>query len=263
MKNNKEKLNNIEFKDVWMSKLSPAKKIVRLEKSALILVKALEFQLTKLEEFDQSDLKRNVGFIYFLETVKTIYDNAILTISLGKGKNRKFGFYPVRTIFENTLQLEYYCGQKKEGQDAIAINEVSRIAKRFYDREQKEPNSGNSQYFKDIYDSVVTHDYPTIDKAKTKDLFPNFEKLTTDSRFNIDGNLYFSYRDLAESTHGKLIARVIVNDNEQGEYIRGMMHLIFLLIQVLKIIDAHIGGATAVEITKAINEAEEIGKASM
>jgi hypothetical protein len=258
-----QRLNTDEFNDLWANRLLPEKKIVRLEKSINILLKTLDIQINKLNKFNNLPVEKNVGFIYFFETVKTIQENGSFALSLGKSKNRRFIFYPVRTIFENTLQIEYYCKQKKDGQDKIAISEVARLAKLYYDREMDESNQGMANHYKETYESVVSDDYPPIDKAKIKDDFPNFERLTEDSNFNIDGRLYFAYRNLAESTHGKLIARIISNDDEQGEYIRGLMHLSFLMIQVLKIIDAHIQGATKNEVTNAIERSEDIVKAGI
>ena len=71
---------------------------------------------------------------------------------LGKGKNRRFAFYPARTVMENTFRLEYFTRQKNDVQEEIATKECLRICKRHYDNEKANNEKLATLEFKKYYD---------------------------------------------------------------------------------------------------------------
>ena len=251
-------MSDDEFENYWMNKLPLSQKKARLERALFVFLRVSKVQTKKLNKYNKSHKEKEIRFMYFLPTVEGVWDNVKFTLSLGKSKNRKFAFYPVRTVFENVLQLEHYVGQKIEGQNSIALREITRIAKRFYEREKHD--NGNSDQYKEMYEKVILESHPPIENAPTRDLFPNFEDLSNNSRMNTHGRLYFEYRDLCELTHGKLIAHTIANQDDLSEYVRSLMSMYAMCVNLLKIVDHHIQEVTKDEITEAISIAELIIK---
>lgn len=266
LKNNstEEIVSENDFDNFWHNVLSLQQKKTRVERALGVILLVAEKQLVLLNKYEASSASKEVGFLYFINTVKSIWENVYFALALGKGRNLGFAFYPTRLVMENHLRLEYYCKQGKEGQNDIALRELMRLAKRFYDREKSEGNTGDQ--YKETYKSFAQGGtYPGIDNARAgDDPFPNMRELCQQSHVYATQSdkgmkLYFAYQALAELTHGKLFANISARD-DQSEYVRSIMELYSLAVNTLKLIDYHAVGVTAKEVEEATKRGEAIIK---
>ena len=221
-------------------------------------------QIALLEKHERSDAQKEVGYMYLMATVKNVWDNIDFAIELGKGRFRRFSYYPTRTILESLLRLEHYCRQQKDGQNDIAIRELLRIAKRFYDRDKIENQTGEP--YRTMYADIAAHGtYPPVEDANPKDdPFPNMRALTEATpAYNKDAHLYFSYEALCELSHGKMMAVTTATQDDLGEHVRSMMGLQSYACNMLRLVDHHIKGVMAAEIEEAIKACEAIIKKGM
>lgn len=262
MKNN---INPVDFFSAfWFSKLSANQRKTRLELAFIPLKKMARLQISKLESYEKTSKTKDPGFLYFLTTVKNAWDNINFGIEIGKGRFKRFSYYPTRTTLESLLRLEHYCRQQEEGQTDIAIRELLRIAKRFYERERIE--NGTGEPYKTLYAQIAAHgNYPLIEDADPKDdPFPSIKKLTAETpAYNKDAYLYFSYEALCELSHGKMIATTTATQDELAEHIRSLMGLQSYACNLLRLVDHHIKDIMATEVENAIKSAEEIIKKGM
>ncbi len=248
------------FSDFWFNKLTPRQRKRRIE-LAFIPIKIVGMnQIHILEKYEKSSVFKEIGFIYFITTLKNTWDNIEFAIEIGKGRFRRFSYYPTRTVLESLLRLEYYCRQKKEGQNKITVRELLRIAKRFYDREKIENQSGEP--YRKMYSEVADQgDYPQIEEANSKDdPFPNMKCLSKESTLCCDGNIYFSYEALCELSHGKLLAVTSAMQDEFAEHIRSLMDIQYAACNLIKLVDNHIQGVTKKDVVEALNKADRIIK---
>lgn len=102
-----------EFIDLWMNKLSEKQRKTRAEAAFRITRVVAEKQIDLLNKIIKKEKIDILRFVYFHETVKSIWEHVDFAFSLGKGKNRRFAFYPARTVMENTFRLEHFTRQKK------------------------------------------------------------------------------------------------------------------------------------------------------
>ena len=228
------------------------------------LKKAAAHQIAILEKYEKSATTKEVGFTYFITTVKNAWDNIDYGVEIGKGRFLRFSYYPTRTVLESLLRLEHYCRQQKDGQNDIALRELLRIAKRFYEREKIE--NGTGEPYKTIYsDIAVQGTYPSVEEANPKDdPFPNMKKLTEETpAYNKDAHLYFTYEALCELSHGKMLAINTAVQDELAEHVRSLMGLQSYACNLLRLVDHHIKGITSEEVEKAIKAAEGIVKKDM
>lgn len=252
------------FAFFWLTKLSAEERKKRIELAFIPIKESANAQITLLKKYENSNFNKEIGFKYFTVTVKNAWDNIDFAIEIGKSSFMQFSYYPTRTVLESLLRLEYYCFQNKDGQNDIALREILRIAKRFYDREKID--NGTGEPYKTIYTDIASQgSYPPIEKANPKDdPFPNIRKLTEETpAYEKNCHLYFTYEALCELSHGKMMA--IGNANEDGlaEHVRSLMGLFSYSCNLLRLTDHHIQGATAPEVEKAINIAENIIKEGM
>jgi hypothetical protein len=253
-----------EFSDLWMN-LEPRRKKNRIDRAMSVILKASSEQLELLEKINNSKgIAKNTGFIYFFSTVKNFWDHVEFACSLGKGKNRRFCCFPARLLMETVLRLEFYVRQNKEEQDKIAIKEILRSCKRYYDRD-KVMGRNTDEYIKYYNQFAKTGTYPDIDHVNPNiEPFPSIKKLTSDSKMNGADRWYFHFQVLAESTHGKFLAIKMAEQDDLGEYVAAMMNVLLMSNKALLIVNQHIGNIPKEfreSIVKAIKEAENIIKA--
>ncbi|MCK5029213.1 MAG: hypothetical protein KAR57_06235 [Bacteroidales bacterium] len=258
--NDKKKLNGDEFKDFWQDNLTGRQKITRLEKAFRVLKKVGDDQVNILSKYEKSSTEKHVGFIYFINTVKDVWEKANFAIDLGKGKNKKYAFYPVRSAMENLFRLEYYINKKRDGQNEIAEREVMRIAKLEYDMDMA--NGEDGEEMRKYYETVaVDSKYPKIENKEAKlDIFPNMWELMQNSRMQNAKRFYYFYQTLCELTHSKLLAGIITKANEQDEYRRSITYLLLICRELIKITDCHIQNPTKDTVKSAIEQSELIIK---
>jgi len=250
-----------QFQKTWRHDLSSQQKKSRLDRAFLILERAANRQLALLNKIEKDDkIQKNIGYIYFFDTVKNFWSHAEFAYALGKGKNRKFCNFPARLLMETVMRLEFYIRKSKKEQDDIAIKEMLRVCKRYYDRDKTEGR--NPVEFRDYYVKLaVDGNYPDIDKANPNiNPFPDMKTLTENSKINDASKWYFHFQALAESTHGKLFAIKMARLDDLREYIRSMMYVLLMCNKALLIVDKHIRGASNSFILKAINESEKVIK---
>lgn len=252
------------FAIFWLTKLTVKQRKARMELAFILLKKVAAKQIALLQKYEKSSAVKEVGFTYFITTVKNAWDNIDFAIEIGKGRFRRFSYYPTRTILESLLRLEHYCRQQKDGQNDIALRELLRIAKRFYEREKIE--NGTGEPYRTIYADIAAQgNYPKVEDANSKDdPFPNMKKLTEETpAYNKDAHLYFSYEALCELSHGKMMAVNTAVQDELAEHVRSLMGLQSYACNLLRLVDHHIQGVMATEIEKAIKEVEAIIKKDM
>jgi len=254
------------FENLWLNKLTDGQRKARLEKAFKILerVRDKQFNLFKRIERDRIIDDPGPRLLYFEGTLKNIWDNVNFALSLGKSKNRKFSFYPARSVLENTFRLEHFTRQKSRGkQDDIAVKEFLRVCKRNYDFHKSQGNDNGTEEFRDLYKKFASlGNYPSIDrvKEKTLDPFPCIYDMVKNTKIRGGLSWYYHYQALAELTHGKLLHSQMMNMNEKSQHIRSLMYTLVMCNEVVKISDFHLGGATKKEVTEAIREAEYIVK---
>jgi hypothetical protein len=251
------------FSVFWWNELTPNQRKSRIEDAFVPIRTVGRKQMSLLDTHSKSSAEKDIGFLFFVTTVRNTWNNVDFAIELGKGRHRRFSFYPTRTVLESLLHLEHYCGQKKDGQNDIALREMLRIAKRFYDREMVENQTGEP--YKTWYEEIAGEGkYPTIDKANSSDNpFPKIKKLADESPVYKGAHLYFSYQALCELAHGKMLAITASRQDELAEHTRSLMELFSLSCNLIKLVDLHIQGATNEDVTKALHESEAITKKGM
>lgn len=252
------------FQELWLSILTEKQRKTRAEKALRIIVPVATQQFKILKKFEESGGPDGLRFTYFRETLKNIWDCVDFVLSLGKGKNRVYAFYPARTILENTFRLEFFTRQKNiKDQEDIALKECLRICKRNYDSELSAGNNGDADKYKQCYKSLAPHgNFLSIDDIDVRSLepFPNMKVIMGYSK--IEGRIkwYYHYQALAESSHGKLM-HIIMNDQHKNEQYRlALMYTTVMCNEILKITDFHLQGKTRKEVVEAIQKAESIVK---
>jgi hypothetical protein len=260
VKNSVPILDNKSFQELWLNKLTEQQKITRIKKAWAVISALAEKQLYLLKQIKEADIEKSIRFLYFINTINNVWDNADFILALGKGRNRRYAFYPTRSILETIFRLEHFTRQKKEGQDDIATREILRINKRMY--EQELADSGDGAKFIEFYQFFAKNgNYPNIQDANPNDdPFPSMRKMAETSKIEGGSKWYPEYQVLAELTHGKLMAKIITDLDERAEYRRCLMYLIPMCNEALKIMDFHLGNKTQSEVIKVIKQAEAIVK---
>ncbi len=257
-------LTEEEFQKLWNS-LSLQGKKNRLERGIAILRKVAQKQLDIIESYKKSDIRYPLGPFLLVSIVEEIWKDVDFAISLGKGRNRSFIFYPTRSVLENVLRLEFYSQQDVATQNDMARREMLRIAKRYYELEKSQGRDTTN--LKDFYDQMAKGSTsPDIDDAKENDdpFGAGFIKIQATSKTLMFKNmeLYTVYQGLAELTHGKMLSRMILELDDFSEYVRCLMYLHTLSIACLKITDSHLEGKTTTDINAAVKKSEYISKKS-
>jgi len=258
-----EILDDKTFKNLWLNKLSDKNRKLRLERAFKIIREVADKQVSLIRKFENEGNPDGIRFLYFSKTLECIWENADFALGLGKGKYRRFSFYPVRTVFENTFRLEYFTRQKQTAQNDIAAREILRICLRHYNYEKGEGNIEKAEEFKKYYEEIANYgDYGNIDSIKESVLepFPNIKELTDSSKLAGASSWYFHYKALAELTHGKLMHKIITDLSFSGEHRRSLMCLLLLCKDVIRFTDFHLNGQTKKEVEEAIKKAEYIIK---
>jgi hypothetical protein len=260
-KNMNDVLTKSEFHDLWLNKLTAKQRKTRSEIAFNIIKKVADKQLNLFKHFEKRVHPDNLRFHYFYITLKNIWENIEFILSLGRGKNRNYAFYPARTIVENTFRLDYFTRQKNERQEEIALKEVARISKRLYDMEFNDGNLEPAEKFKGYYDtSAKWGSLPNIDDVTERELepFPSIKDLMKDSKIEGGIKWYPIYQALAEMSHGKLMHIIMLKQSNELEYNRSLMCTIPMGNQALKIADFHLSGKTRAEVIKALQDAQAV-----
>ena len=246
-------------------RLSEDQRLIRFIKISLILQKVGEKQLKILKDYERrSKDTLHRGFFYFIKTLDGFWESFDFLLSLRRGKYRAMAHYPVRSMFENLLRMEYYINQKKAGQNYITDVETLRIYKRLYD--EGILKGENVEEFKNAYlDSLKLASLEKdpsfeLDKVKEGKLnpFPTIEELIKVSKLPDFKDIYFHYRILCEHSHGKLIASIMRKSNPKSSYRQMLMYGSLCARGLLKIVDNHIQGATKAEVNEAITRTNNI-----
>lgn len=250
-----------QFQELWLTKLTEEQKKARIVKAYEILRDVAAIQLRMLKDFEKAPIEKSIAFLYFNKTIQALWENADFCINLGKGRNRVFAYYPVRNILETVFRLEYFTRQKdRKTQDDIAIRELLRLNKRFYDKDLSEGIT-DSEFIQHYKNFAVLGNYPDIEKANPNDdPFPNMYVLTKNSKISGGAKWYFMYQELAELAHGKLLSIIVRNLSDKLEYRRSLMQLIPLCNEALGVTDFHLGFRTKDLVVSAIKQAEAIVK---
>ncbi len=246
---------NEDFEVLWFS-LTPKERKIRVEKSISIIRKVAYKQVKLLKEYEESSAIKDVYYLYVFRTLEDILDNFDFVLKLGKGSSRRFAPYPTRAIIENTFRLEYFTKQSADTKNDIATREFLRVIKRFYDKDNDEINRKS---LREMYDGFAQGgQYPSIDKAKDDDPFPNMYILTKDTIFS-EKNWYFQYQILCEATHRKLVG-IITSQDEVSEYVNSLMYLQNIMSEVIKLTDLYLNNVTQLEVINAIKNADAVIK---
>jgi len=262
MINQKDNIKD-EFQEMWLEKISNKQRKERIIRAFVIIKNVAEKQIKYLKKYEESKNKKEIGFMYYQNTLISIWKNVDFAISLGKGKNKQFAFYPARNVLENGFRLEYFLNQKEDGRNKIAIIEFLRVIKRAYEHEKIKDGDFeeyNNQY---KYFSSITGDFPSIDDFKDSQnkSFPEIWELIRDTKLE-GGSIdwYHQYRSLCEVTHGKLFRTMMASWDESSEYVWSLMYIQFMAIAILKMTDLYIYGTISKEVVETIKKAEEIIK---
>ncbi|MDD2646859.1 MAG: hypothetical protein PHV78_02625 [Patescibacteria group bacterium] len=245
--------------DLW-NKLSAVQKKTRIEFALKIIINVAQIQkqsLKNIKKFGNPDAER---FLYFEKTLDDIWENIKFAISLGKGKNRKFAFYPARSVLENFFRLDYFTQQNPQEQKNIAMMEALKVCKIMYDQEKTNNHTEGMKSFNNHYQKVSDGTYQDIDSINLSslDAFPSMKEMMKRSNL-LDGNeWYFIYRSLSESAHGKFMARLIRELDDRAEYIRSLMCLNRIAIETIKITDFHLRFKTKDDVKRVIIQAKSI-----
>lgn len=237
--------------------LSEEAKVARLEKAIRLLETVGEAHVKLLDAHHDSKVHKEIGFAYFVPTVKSCWENVGFSLFLGQSEFRHFNFFPARLLCENVFRLEYYINQNKERQNEICLWEMLRIMKRFYDESGDE---NFKQQYERAYQQLGKPEekYPHISDGRAyKDPFPNMYKLIEGSKLPGANSFYTHYQFLCESHHGKLLSLHIAK-NKLAQYRRNLMYTFLFCRWVLVVTDAHIQRITKLEVDKAINTANGI-----
>jgi hypothetical protein len=236
-----QKINENEFENFWMNQLTERQRKNRSEVAFRVLRTVAEKQLKLLKNFLEKQCKEDLRCLYYYETLKNIWENSDFVLSIGKGRNGKFAFYPARTIMENTF----------------------RLCKRHYDFELSNGQLEAAKEFEDYYNKFSQGgDFSDINTVRVRDLepFPNMKELTNNSKIENAKKWYFHYQVLAETSHGKYMHIVMMQEPEARSYRLSLMYLMMMCIDVLKNADFHLGHKTRSDVVAAIQKAESIIK---
>jgi hypothetical protein len=251
--------SSADFIDLYKNKLTKKQKKSRIIRAYICLKKEAEIQIEFLKKIEkEKNIYKNVGFIYFSSTLKESWKNADFAIYLAKNKNKKFTAYPVRVLFENFLRLGYYVKKNKKIQDDIAIRELLRIAKRFYNF------TGDEEFKKFFKDFAQLGDYQEIENFKNNDdPFPKISDLTKEILGNDEKKWYHFYQYLSESGHGKLMSIITSEIDENAESFRFLMMMLMICEKLLIITDSFLGIGRKNEINQKIFKSKLIVKKSV
>lgn len=260
-----EEILRDEFQELWLSKLTNKQKKERILRAFVVIRNASKKQIKFLEKYEKSKNKKEIGFMYYQNTLTSIWDSVDYAINLGKGKYGRFAFYPARTVLENGFRLEHFLNQTNNEQNRIAVTEFLRVIKRSYEHEKiKNRDTKEMEDHYDYFASIIQGS-PKIEdfKDNNSDPFPPVWELVKKTKMEGGIDWYHQYRSLCEVTHGKLFHTIMASFDDLSEYVWSVMYLQFMVIQVLKMTDLYIYGKVTEEVVEVIKEAEKIIKKSI
>jgi hypothetical protein len=253
-----------EFQKLWLEGLSDKKKQERILRAFAVLKLVAEKQINSLKQYESSPQPKEIGFMYYLNTLISIWDNIAFITGLanGIGKYKQFGFYPARNILENGFRLEYFFNQTEDGRNKIAVTEFLRVIKRSYIHEKVKGRDATEYGEHYIYFSSTIGGFPDIDDfdEDSADPFPGMKRMTKDSKIEGGVEWYHQYQSLCEVTHGKLFRTMMASYSPSGEYVWSLVYAEFMAIYILKLTDLFIQGSITEETINAIKKAEKIVK---
>lgn len=255
--------------DNILLKLSEDQKIKRFVRASLNLQRVGQKQLELLKNYERENKQSlRPGFLYFIKTLVSFWENFDFILSLRKGRYRTMAHYPARNMLETLFRMEYYINQERKEQNHIADIETLRIYKRLYDSgvsKQENVQDIEKTYQGFLKLANLDHDASfAINKVDEDrlDPFPKLYQLIQVSKLKRAEGLYFHYRILCEHSHGKLIASIMRNLNPRRSYRQMLMYGFMFAEDMLKIVDYHIQGATKKEVRDAVLKADSIIKAT-
>lgn len=256
--------NEKEFNDIWFNQLNEQQRKKRAKKIFKILRKIAYKQQAKLDSLKDTCSGNDVyGLMYFITTYNEMWNLADFMIKMGVGKWKSYAYYSARTFFENTFRLEYFIDKDGQEQSDLAIRELLRVCKRFYDFEVKLKSSA-SKLFKSFYDNFRQDTlYPDIDIVTMTQLksFPIIYNLVENSNIPKTEDIYFHYRILSEAVHGSFFHSITrLDDSDNETYRRYLMYLILFAKDVLRFGSEYLSGDTKEEIEAILPKCDYILK---
>ena len=250
------------FEKLWLSKLSKKQRKERILRAFSPIRKMAQKQIDFLKKYEKSDKEKDIDFMYYYNTLASVWNNIDFAIALGKGRYQKFAFYPTRNVLENGFRLEYFTRQSKEKRKEIAVIEFLRVIYRSYEHD-KSKGRDVSEYKENYkhFASLVKIS-PKIDDFKKSEAepFPSMFELVKNTKIEGGIDWYHHYQSLCEVAHGKLFRTIMSSSFELDEYVWCLQYIQFMAIYVLKLTDFHINGLVTKEVKNIIKQAEGIIK---
>lgn len=241
----------------YLMSLPEKKKKIVMERSFMLVRAVGRKQLELLEKFEKDVVHPKTELhLYFFSIVKSFWKDADFALGLGKKKNRSYAIYPARTMMEKVLKILWFTKQTKAEQDEIAKKELLLSCLTHY-------NIAKEQFYKDQYQKINKGNiYPDIDTVKRADLkaFPVYEELCEKSGLIDAKNLYFSYRYLSGMPHGDLLSTYMINNlgMENAEYRRALSLACRYEMEMIKVVDLHLNGATTMEVKDVLEKVNKL-----
>jgi hypothetical protein len=251
-----------KFEELWLYKLSKKQRKERILRAFAPIRTMAQKQLDFLKKYEKSDKKKDISFMYYYNTLASVWDNIDFAIALGKGKYQKFAFYPTRNVLENGFRLEYFTNQSKEKRKEIAVMEFLRVIHRSYEHDKSKGRDVKEYEENYRHFSSLAGSHPKIDEFKEKgsDPFPSMWKLIKNTKMEGGLDWYHHYQSLCEVTHGKLFGTIMSSSYELDEHVWCLQYSQFMAIYLLKLSAFHINGSVTKEVANIIKKAEEIIK---
>lgn len=225
-----------------------------MERTYRILRKVADEQLIILDEARKSPIMpKSERHLYFFTIVASFWRDGDFALSLGKKNSSFYATYPVRTMMEKMLKMLWFVQQDADGQDAITKKELMKQCLDLYRTEKDMGNSGGE--YMEHYRAFNDVGLPGIDSVKRKELeaFPSYEELCKKSGLVDAATIYSSYRYLSGLPHGDLLSVFRIHqDQGPEEYRRVMMEAARFSIEMLKLVDTQLHGATKENVVRAI-----------
>lgn len=246
-------------KERWTA-LSGAQRKSRLERVYRLIRKTAQRQLGLLDDFEKS--KENIKterHSYFFPMIKSFWEDGDFALSLGKNKFKHYAIYPARTMMEKLAKIIWFTKQKPSNQDIITKKELMRSCLISFKREYNDGRS--TAEFENQYNQLNDVDLPDIKVVKISDLdaFPRHEEMCKKSGLPDASTFYDSYRDLSGVPHGNLLPTFLVqNGGKDYVYIQAMHNSVRFSIEMIKIVDFHLGHQMRQEVKDAVNLSKEI-----
>lgn len=218
-------------------------------------------QLIELKKQDKDPLfLKSNRHHYIFQITKSFWRDTDFSFSLRHKKWNFYSVYPIRTVMEKYLKMNYFMTKNNTEQDEIAEKEFLLACKKIYEfsRNRNYDTSEIVKIYRD-FNNTFRNTYADVGAIAFKNLksFPTYEKLCKNSSIQGENN-YDYYRWLSSIPHGELGHTMFLKVIGGGEYRRITMWGNLICHEMLKLTDVYLNNSTKKEIEKSFRNVQSL-----